>query len=354
MQPKQVTLADLPTDFVVALEALYGTANGHFLLGNHGITHFTDVGIRGAKVVVLSHGIGSKLEVFGPISDQLAEAGYRVISYSFIGHSWSCAMDENCTFEWDMFSDQVSELLDYLLEEGEPVHLWVGHSTGGVVGVLAAESLDRRFEQLALISPAFWANKPILATLADKIPRVMGLAATYLPFLVEKTFLENCDAAFAQEESTYLCPHKQEATREEMKQMFKLHPQVNQAILKTNLNFLRGDLLGCHRVKFKELLQQEDGPRICLIWGTLDIVVPFLHAKVIVNTNPDRVTLYELPNVGHEALTEAPALVSQKIIKFLQTAPVQEAQVFDSFFTPSVLTPYIVRFQRSNLLVGQA
>merc|ERR1712232_206055 len=112
-------------------------------------------------------------------------------------------------YEKDMFLEQLNELLNHVLAPAEPIDLWVGHSTGAIIGVFAAFSKDHPIRDLALISPAFWANKPLIARVADKIPNFMhGLVKSVGPLkkLPQDAYLENNDVAFGKDGDEYLYP----------------------------------------------------------------------------------------------------------------------------------------------------
>merc|ERR1712048_372436 len=100
------------------------------------------------------------------------------------------------------------------------------------------------------------------------------------------------------------------------KEKFKVHPQVTGAILGVASFFLREDLITQFREPFKELLQMQGdaAPRVCLLWGTYDVVVPFKHAQdVLAWAAPGRVTLVELA-AGHESPAEVPEDIAKAII----------------------------------------
>lgn len=321
IKPQQVEKSALPSEFAEALTKLYGEPKGLFLDCADGVMNFQDDGPRTGKVVVCSHGIGTKMGIFdGPIHDELVNAGFRVISYSFYGHAWSYAKAE-LRYDKEMFLSQAKTLLDHLLKPEESVHMWIGHSTGGVVGALAANNgIGRRIERLALISPAFYANKPAIARLADKIPNVMAKLGRAVPTLISDGYIENADVAFAKEGGKHLFPERQRQAVEEYKHMFSLQPQVCQAIMGVSMGFLRSDLLPAWRQELKTVMEQADGPQLCLIWGTLDIVVPFDKTPELLKMNETRTTMKELPKLGHESPLEDPLLVANACVEFA-TAP---------------------------------
>merc|ERR1712046_293633 len=103
--------------------------------------------------------------------------------------------------------------------------------------------------------------------------------------------------------------------KEKIKRKFELHPQVTGAILGVASFFLREDLISEFRTPFKKLVQMEGptAPRVCLIWGRYDVVVPFKHANedVLAWGAPGRVSLVEL-EAGHESPAEVPDVIGRE------------------------------------------
>jgi len=103
-------------------------------------------GVRGeGRTVILAHGWGGSEQQFDVLGDALAARGFRVVTFSAIGHG---ASDSR-------FSSMV-EFRDSLLAVashfGEP-HAIVGHSLGGAASALAV-SEGLRTSRLALIAPS--------------------------------------------------------------------------------------------------------------------------------------------------------------------------------------------------------
>ena len=105
---------------------------------------------------------------------------------------------------------QVEELLDHTLGKDEALKGMVGHSTGGVVAIQSSRALSsRKIERLALVSPALWADKPLVARLCDKAPNLLHrlfksnvTGFKPLKFAVKDAYCKNCYLAFSKDPVT--------------------------------------------------------------------------------------------------------------------------------------------------------
>lgn len=326
-----VSLDALPKQHVEAVRELYGEPTGTFFQGRDGITcyHLAEPeqqpGGRRPRFAVLTHGIGTGARVYHPvISDALVACGFRVLRYSYYGHEWSYA-GEAKKFDKEALQTQLFDLLDHVLKPEEPVDLFVGHSTGGILGVLAAASNRRPIRQLALISPAFWKKAPAIVKIADKIPGVMKALARNFKFLklVENGYLENADNSFGHEEvkggKKYFYPEEQKLAKENIRKMFALHPQIDESITGVATEVLREDLLLEHIPVFKELVASQSPPRIGLFWGEYDIVVPVQNAQAILSWPGAKncVEFHKLVGLGHDSPLEDAKPVAAEIVKWV-------------------------------------
>jgi len=64
------------------------------------------------------------------------------------------------------------------------------------------------------------------------------------------------------------------------------------------------------------VMERVDGPELCLIWGTLDTVVPFDKAPELLKMNESRSVMKELHKLGHEAPLEDPSMVATACVEF--------------------------------------
>lgn len=352
----EVGVEELPEAFVAKLTALHGdAAQGRLLSGRYGVTSYellepTSALVAGAgsmilpcagpqplhhrKVAVLAHGLGTSREfAYGSEFRQvLLAAGYTLLLYNFYGHGWSyasatvappqrCCRCVRVEHGVEICLTQVRELLAHVLEPGEEVDLWVGHSLGGLIGVLAAEQKVWKINNMALISPAFWAVKGALTKVIEGLHpfSTMLTSSTCLLSLVEGEYEQNNDRAFARDGAAYLFPELHKQATVANKRKFQLYPQLSQAILGLTMGLLRGDLLPKHRAAWQSLMQGEEAPTVLLLWGELDVVVPFKHAQEPLAWNPERMHLCPLEGLGHESCCEAPARVAQAIVDFFAT-----------------------------------
>lgn len=313
----------LPRDFVEKMTTLMGKPdNVRFMKGSYGFTSFTfDKPMEQTNkrnLAVLAHGIGARQDLTYPeqvIQTKLVEQGYTVIAYSYYGHGWSYASSEinpggagclcgGAQYDQSIFCQQVKELVCHLLEPSEPIDLWIGHSTGGLLGPVVAESGTWPIRKFALISPAFWAKKATIAKNTDALHPV----STHL--VSNSSLLMN----LVVEEYSKLIEHA--AAKETVARRLEIHPQLAEAILAINQCFLRGDLLPKHRECWQRLLKGCDAPKTLLLWGDHDVVVPFECAQEVVSWNPARVTLQPMVNFGHESIAEGPVAIASKIVSF--------------------------------------
>jgi len=306
-----------PEQFANQLRALHGEPTGMFLGGERGITHFEVEG-DGPKLAVMAHGIGTNWLVYAPCVEPLKKAGFRVVRYSFYGHGWSY-MNPGVLNDLDTLLLQLQQLLDHLLKPGEPLDLFVGHSTGCVLGVKAARVLDRRLIRLALVSPAFWKKAPLAAKLADNVPKLTRWIASFKLGIIEDGYVKNADEAFAyvteNGEKKYVYPDAHKKAKEDIGRKWDLHPQINDAVAGIITTVLRADMQRVERETFKEVVK--DGPQkteVGLFWGTHDFVVEFEHSKEVKAwPGGERVTLVPLERMGHESLGEDGLKVGQEI-----------------------------------------
>ena len=125
-------------------------APGQFATLSQGVTHYQWLGPEAGPVAVCVHGLTTPSFVWGPIAEDLAQSGYRVLTYDLYGRGFSDrprgAQDSA------FFIRQLDELLENQGVTGEITLL--GYSMGGaIVSAFAAEQAGR-LRQLVLLAPA--------------------------------------------------------------------------------------------------------------------------------------------------------------------------------------------------------
>jgi len=214
---------------------------------------------------------------------------------------------------------QVEDLLSHILAKDEPLHCFVGHSTGGVVAIQCARKLtSRKIHRLGLVSPALWANKPLVARLADRVPAfIYGLLKKgFKPivFAVKDAYTKNCHIAFASEKNKCKKYFHDAAFRKALAgnvALFKHHPTATSGICSISNFYLNGALLPMWRQYLTELGSTDT--KTLVVYGDRDVVVPNL-ASLASTQNVECATLTDQ---GHESLYENTATISPKIIEFL-------------------------------------
>jgi len=148
---------------------------------------------------------------------------------------------------------QVKDLFSHVLAKDEPLHCFVGLSTGGVVATQCARKLtSRKIHRLRLVSPALWANKPLLARLADRVSAfIFGLLKhgfKPIVFAVKNAYTKNCHLALASEKNK--C---KKYTLAGNVTLFEHHPSVTSGICSISNFYLNESLLPIWRQYLTEL-----------------------------------------------------------------------------------------------------
>ena len=130
-------------------------------------------GKEGAPVVVLSHSLGSSLEMWNPQITAL-EPNYRILRFDTRGHGGSEAPEQH--YSLDQLGEDAIGLLDALGIDG--LH-FVGLSMGGMIGQYIALNHGNRLRSLALCDTAALIPPEAQPVWQDRIDtaRDNGLAA---------------------------------------------------------------------------------------------------------------------------------------------------------------------------------
>lgn len=326
--------------------------SGSIFKGRHGYTHYVLDGCESSQsLVVLSHGIGTSQQMYQDVANRLNKDGFSTLRYDFFGHGYSKFDDRdqggdgNIWFDYtpELFVDQLEDLLDHVIaDDGEyskqSLTAIVGHSTGALVAIHAVDRWTaeghkkRSLPKIVLLSPALWANKPVVARIADKIPRLMTFlfkSFNLAKAVVGKSYIENMDVAFSRDESTGKFIHEstKKGCESANKRLFGLidgvkeHPFLAASVVGINGYTIRGDLLAGHRKTFLDVLNKvrEHKTKILFVWGKLDRSVPFKdHIETVNEWERDHDNLeLVVPEIGHECVSENSDIVTNCILRFL-------------------------------------
>lgn len=310
-----------------ALESLFGPMPGQLLRGRFGVTHYylqepsVTVAKTPREVVMFAHGLGTNMHVYDQLATDFLAAGFSVLRYEYYNHGFSRSEDPYLMIGELVMVTQVEELLNHVLVADEPLHCFVGHSTGGVVAIQAARSLpNRKIDRLGLISPAVFANKPLIAQLADHFPNfmfnLMKWGVKPIASAVEDSYTKNCHIAFARDKKTK--QYRNEAAFKtclaSIGKTFASHPFYAAGIMSISNFYLNERLLPLWREYHREIGGK--GVKTLICYGEEDIVVPGLGALgVVANT-----TCLPLPQQGHESLYENTSAISPHLIQFFNRA----------------------------------
>ena len=102
-------------------------------------------------LLILIHGWSTASYVWKGMRPKLREKGYRALSFDLYGRGKSAR--PNIKHTTDLFVDQLSQLLDALSLNSQPLSV-VGYSMGGAIGASFAASRLGNVKRLLLIAPA--------------------------------------------------------------------------------------------------------------------------------------------------------------------------------------------------------
>jgi len=312
--------------------------------GRHGYTHYVVDGYSTSrKLVILSHGIGTSQRMYQDLVNRLVDSGFSTLRYDFFGHGYS-KYDGDMWFDYtpDVFVDQLEDVLDHVTAgdgkyKEQCLTAIVGHSTGALAAIHSVDrwamegANERAIPKIVLLAPALWANKPFVAKVADKIPRLMTFLFKNIKLvknLIGESYIENMNSAFASDESTgkYIYDTKKRSMTDEYRRLFgsvkgvNEHPFLAAGIVGINGHMIRGDLLSGHRKTFLKVLEKSKTDTL-FVWGSLDCSVPIKdHVETVRKweMDHDSLKLTVADGLGHELLCENSGMIADHILPFLQ------------------------------------
>jgi pimeloyl-ACP methyl ester carboxylesterase len=312
-------------------DAMTGPPVGKWCRGRLGWTHFkldepaADVAKSPREVITCAHGLGTNLGVYAELSKALTGAGYTVLRYEYFSHGWSKSDDPFLKMGEAEMVTQVEDLLNLVLEPNEPMRNFIGHSTGGIVAVNCSKALkERNICRFCFVSPAFWANKPAVAILAEKVPNfVFGLVKSRLKpflFMIQDAYNQNFHLAFAnpnKSKKNYRYPEVYDKCYAFNQNLYKKHPNFLIGVASIGNFYLNSSLLGKWRDNLTECMT--NGGKCRDIYGSEDFVVPVKSQEAFFS-KLDNSETRSVEQQGHESLYENTDTISPLVVEFFDNS----------------------------------
>jgi pimeloyl-ACP methyl ester carboxylesterase len=268
--------------------------------------HYAEAGPPDGDVVLLQHGWPQHWwlwrDLIGPLSDR-----FRVIAPDLRGHGWS--QKPAADYRKDALMRDLLGLLDRL--EIERVS-WVGHDWGAYTGMLAALRHPERIERFVAMSiPHPWQQDRSVLDVASSAwyqvvlaaPVVGKLAIGRLGFPRLVLSKGRANGSYSDEElDMYMSVIRQ--------------PDAVEASMRMYRHFLLHELLPALGGAFKE--ERLTVPTRWIV-GDRDPVAG--KADDAYRDHADDMTLEKVQGVGHFLPEEAPDLVRERTLEFLQPVP---------------------------------
>jgi sigma-B regulation protein RsbQ len=252
---------------------------------------------NGSHLVVLAHGIGTNQNAWLPQRSVLVEAGFRVMTFDFAGATPETAAYFSPHHHDSLygFVEDLLFLLHHLELEGIT---YVGHSIGGMIGLLACVAEPARFEQLILLgSSACYVDDPSSNYLG-------GFSREAVQQLLEAARTDYAQWAngFAPAVVGEANPHL--SSDDFTRHLLTLRPDIVHTMLKAAF-------MSDHRREVEAL----DRP-LHVLQTTEDIAVPWSAAKWLAEHGKAK-SLIKLPSHGHLPHITAPDSVNSALLACL-------------------------------------
>jgi len=246
-------------------------------------------GEDGDPVVVLSHSLGSNLDMWDPQMEPLRRR-YRVLRYDMRGHGKTQAPSPPYSF--DLLADDAVAMMDGL--QLEKVH-WVGFSIGGMIGQAIALKHPERFKSLALCD-----------TTAHLPPDAQPVWAERIRTAREKGMAALADATMER----WFTPSYLKRTPPEMK-------RIREIFVSTPVDGYVGCSEAIRRLDHLEKLRKINIPTLILV-GSEDQATPVSAAEAM-KERMREAKLYVIPSAAHLSNIEQAEVFNRELLAFLET-----------------------------------
>ncbi|MEQ8898445.1 MAG: alpha/beta hydrolase [Roseovarius sp.] len=253
-------------------------APGQFTTLSQGVTHYQWRGAEQGPVAVCVHGLTTPSFVWGPVAEELAQMGYRVLTYDLYGRGFSDrprgAQDSA------FFLRQLDDLLEDQGVTGEIT--LIGYSMGGAISASFAAGQAGRLRQLVLLAPA---------GLGHDLGPVADMAVKY-NFLGRWMMLG------------FYAKSLRRATEAERGLPSRIDRMVDLQIAETRLKGFAPAVLSSLRGILDEDLEDAHrtiagaGTPVLAIWGATDDIIPLTCKDTLAEWNP-QARQQVIPDAGH-------------------------------------------------------
>ncbi|MEQ9674213.1 MAG: alpha/beta hydrolase [Roseovarius indicus] len=265
-------------------------APGQFTKLSQGMTHYRWLGPEGGPIAVCVHGLTTPSFVWGPVAEELAEMGYRVLTYDLYGRGFSDRVkgEQDSAF----FIRQLDDLLEDQGVTGEIT--LIGYSMGGaIVAAFCAEQAGR-VRQLVLLAPAGLGHD--LGPVAD-----MAVKYDFFGRWMMRGFYAKSLRRATEAERGMPSPISRMVDLQIAETRMK---GFAPAVLSSLRGILDEDLEPSHRAI------AEAGTPVLAIWGEVDDIIPLTCKDTLAEWNP-QARQEVVPGAGHTlAYTEADAVMA--------------------------------------------
>jgi pimeloyl-ACP methyl ester carboxylesterase len=245
------------------------------------------------SAILLLHGFGAAIDWWDNVAPALA-AHHRIIRADLIGHGGTAAPAVGYAIT------RQAQLAAALLDKLDVAHVTVvGHSMGGEVAVALAESNPARIDRMVLIDSPPTADTTF--TIMTKIYLMPVVGEMLSHFKSDEAIRRGLAQGFA---PNFLIP-KRFVTDLRQLTYRAFRTAHDQSIAYRTA-----------RPPFERLAAIEPSPRLLVIFGSLDVIVPPEHANLFERVPGAKVAMIE--GVGHSPMVEAPLETVKLIEDFLK------------------------------------
>lgn len=252
---------------------------------------------EGDRTVVMGHGFGSGQSSWQPLVARLTAAGYRVLTYDAAG-TCGATLPLYQAERHDSLFGFAEDLLAVLAEHEIADAHYVGHSAGGMIGLLAANGEPWRFRSLSLIgSSARYIDDPATEYIG-------GFSDQQVGDLIEA--MRGDYAAWANGFARLVVanPERPNLALEFSRSLMTLRPDIASAVLET---ILRSD----HRDDARQV-----GLPVQILQTERDPAVPLPAARWLAQAT-SAADVRIIPVEGHFPHISDPGFVGAALLDFL-------------------------------------